>query len=99
MAGCPQWGTSGAAPAATTWSSCPRCPMVAGRLHDYLAEGKGPKDSDGSGKTAFAQARLVRQLHISERDLRLFAADCAEHVLPIFKRNDPTTTGPARPSR
>ena len=62
----------------------------------YLAEGKGPKDSDGSGKTAFAQARLVRQLHISERDLRLFAADCAEHVLPIFKKERPDDDRPRK---
>ena len=50
----------------------------------YVAEGRGASHTDGSGKTAFAQARLVRQLHIDERELRLFAADCAEHVLPIF---------------
>jgi len=62
----------------------------------YVAEGKGPKDSDNSGKTAFSQARLIRQLHISERDLRLFAADCAEHVLPIFLKIRPDDDRPAK---
>jgi hypothetical protein len=62
----------------------------------YLAEGKGPKHSDGSGKTAFAQARLVRQLHISEQDLRLFAADCADHVLPIYEKQYPKDQRPRK---
>jgi hypothetical protein len=47
----------------------------------YLAEGRGPSDSDHKGKTAYAQARLLKRLYLSERDMRLFAADCAEHVL------------------
>jgi Imm-5 like putative immunity protein len=51
----------------------------------FEAEGRGPSDSD-DGKTAFAQARLLRQVYLSDRDWRLFAADCAEHVLPIFER-------------
>src|ERR1700678_1946541 len=55
----------------------------------YLAEGKGKSHTDGGGKTAFAQARLIRRLYLSERDLRLFAADCAEHVLPIFLKVRP----------
>ena len=62
----------------------------------YLAEGRGDSHTDGSGKTAFAQARLIRQLHISEQDLRLFAADCAEHVLPIWEKQYPKDDRPAR---
>jgi len=62
----------------------------------YEAQGKGPSHTDGSGKTAFAQARLVRQLHISEEDLRLFAADCAEHVLPLFEEQFPDDDRPRR---
>jgi len=62
----------------------------------YLAEGRGASDSDGSGKTAFAQARLIRQVRISEQDLRLFAADCAEHVLPIWEKQYPKDDRPAK---
>ena len=61
----------------------------------YLAEGKGASHGDGSGKTAYAQARLIRRLYVSERDLRLFAADCAEHVLPIFHKVLPDDNRPA----
>jgi hypothetical protein len=62
----------------------------------YVAEGRGSSDSDNSGKTAFAQARLIRRLHISERDLRLFAADCAEHVLPLFETKYPKDDRPRK---
>ena len=62
----------------------------------YLAEGRGKSHSDGSGKTAYASARLVRRLYVSERDLRLFAADCAEHVLPIFYQVMPNDDRPAK---
>ena len=62
----------------------------------YLAEGRGKSHSDGSGKTAYASARLVRRLYVSERDLRLFAADCAEHVLPIFYKLVPNDDRPAK---
>ena len=62
----------------------------------FVAEGRGASHAGGDGKTAFGQARLVRQMHISERDLRLFAADCAEHVLPIFLRVRPGDDRPAK---
>jgi Immunity protein Imm5 len=55
----------------------------------YLAEGRGGSHTDGLGKTAFAQARLIRRIGLSEQDLRLFAADCAEHVLPIWRSKYP----------
>ena len=75
-------------------------PALAEWLRDdctiYLAEGKGPSDSDGTGKTAFSEARLLRRLYISERDLRLFAADCAEHVLPIWLAKYPKDDRPAK---
>ena len=62
----------------------------------YLAEGKGPSHTDGSGKTAYTKARLLRQVECSEHDLRLFAADCAEHVLPIFEKNRPGDDRPRK---
>jgi hypothetical protein len=62
----------------------------------YVAEGKGSSHSDGSGKTACAQARLIRRVEISECDLRLFAADCAEHVLPIFHKVLPQDDRPEK---
>ena len=51
----------------------------------WEAEGRGASHTDGSGKTAYAQARLLRRVRLSERDMRLFAADCAEHVLALFE--------------
>ena len=62
----------------------------------WEAEGKGTSHTDGAGKTAYAQARLIRQLYISECDLRLFAADCAEHVLPIWEKSYPKDDRPAK---
>jgi hypothetical protein len=62
----------------------------------YVAEGRGASHADGTGKTAFAQARLLRRVHLSECDMRLFAADCAEHVLPIFLKVRPDDDRPAK---
>ena len=62
----------------------------------YLAEGKGSSHTDGSRKTAFQQARLIRRINISDEDLRLFAADCAEHVLPIFLKVRPNDDRPTK---
>jgi hypothetical protein len=62
----------------------------------YLAEGRGGSHTDGLGKTAFAQARLIRRIGLSEQDLRLFAADCAEHVLPIWRSKYPDDDRPAK---
>ena len=58
----------------------------------WEAEGKGASHTDGTGKTAFAQARLLKRLYLSERDLRLCAADFSEHVLHIFERTDERCT-------
>ena len=62
----------------------------------WVAEGKGTSHGDGSGKTAFAQARLLRQIHISDRDLRLFACDCAERTLPNFEKQFPNDDRPRK---
>ncbi len=59
----------------------------------FLAEGRGASESEG-GKTAYASARLLREVTLSERDLRLLAADCAEHVLPIYEARYPRDTRP-----
>ena len=44
---------------------------------------------DLDDKSVVAQARLVRRLPWDERTARLFAADCAERVLPIFEAAQP----------
>ena len=47
-------------------------------------------------KSVHAQARLLRQLTTwNERTARLFAADCAEHVLPLFTKRYPNDNRPA----
>ncbi len=62
----------------------------------WEAEGRGASHTDGSGKTAYAQARLLRRVRLSERDLRLFAADCAEHVLHLFEAKYPNDDRPRK---
>ena len=62
----------------------------------WEAEGRGASDADATGKTAFAQARLLRRVYLSERDQRLFAADCAEHVLGAFEAVRPDDDRPRR---
>jgi hypothetical protein len=60
----------------------------------WEAEGRGRSDTDGTGKTAYAQARLLRRVYLSERDWRLFAADCAQHVLHLFEAMRPDDDRP-----
>jgi len=49
----------------------------------YLAEGRGEK-LVGDNKVVFQQARLVKKLDIwNDRTARLFACDCAEHVVHL----------------
>ena len=62
----------------------------------YEAEGKGKPHADGSGKAAYPQARLIRRLYLSEKVLRLFAADCAERVLPIWEKHYPDDDRPRK---
>ena len=60
----------------------------------YEAEGRGAADNQ-SDKTAFAEARLLRLVGVaSEKVLRLYAADCAEHVLPLFEKRYPNDARP-----
>jgi hypothetical protein len=43
---------------------------------------------DGGDKFVTDRARLVRKTKWNERSARLFAADCAEHVLPLAREGD-----------
>jgi len=53
----------------------------------WVAEGRG-EHVDQSDKHVFGQARLLHRLDTwNDRTARLFAADCAEHILPIFQRH------------
>ena|SRR5690606_7242846 len=51
---------------------------------------------DHGDKHVFSQARLVRRLAWDDRTARLFAADIAERVLPVFEAHRP---GDKRPHR
>jgi len=56
----------------------------------YRAEGRGEHIA-GNDKDVFGQARLLGVLETwNERTARLFAADCAERVLPIWEKKYPT---------
>ena len=62
----------------------------------WEAEGRGARTSSGD-KVAYGQARLLRRVgSMDERALRLFAADCAERILPIFERDCPADDRPRR---
>ena len=52
---------------------------------------------DAPDKIVVRRARLIRRLDTwNDRTARLFAADCAEHVLPIFERAYPTDDRPRK---
>ena len=43
---------------------------------------------DAENKSLVRRARLIRMVEAwNHKNLRLFAADCAEHVLPLFEKN------------
>lgn len=66
----------------------------------WEAEADGPSIEHGSAATAdskvvVARARLLRPVtKWNERTARLFAADCAEQVLPLFERDRPDDDRP-----
>ena len=61
----------------------------------YEMETKGPVDVSPE-KTAAARARLIRHIpEWNDKNLRLFAADCAEHVLHIYLKTNPADGGTA----
>ena len=56
---------------------------------------KGEKIRHEDNKTVVREASLVEQFtHWNERTARLFAADCAERVLPIFGKSYPNDNRP-----
>jgi hypothetical protein len=57
----------------------------------FVAEGRGDHVVYDE-KHVYSEARLLRETEWTDRTARLFAADCAEHVLPLFEKyrpNDP----------
>ncbi len=61
----------------------------------YEAEHKGELVETG-GKVVVRQARLLRRLRWDERTARLFACDCAEHVLHLYERAYPGDQRPCQ---
>jgi hypothetical protein len=59
----------------------------------FEAEGSGDHVEDGD-KSVWRQARLLRRLHWNEHSARLFACDCAEHVLRIYEDAFPGDDSP-----
>jgi hypothetical protein len=61
----------------------------------YEAEGRGKSIRHDNSKDVFEQARLIRKIETwNDKTARLFAADCAEHVLPIFEKKYPDDKRP-----
>jgi len=57
-------------------------------------KGKLVKDSD---KCVVREARLLRKIETwDEKSARLFAADCAERVLPIYEKEYPNNNAPRK---
>ena len=68
--------------------------IVADALFEVEVKGKVV---DFGNKCACHQARLVRRVETwNEMNLRLFAADCAERVLPIFEKRSPNDDRPRK---
>ena len=61
----------------------------------WEAEGRGTKVL-ADDKVVFGQARLLFATGWNEKAARLFAADCAEHVLPIFEKLRPKDDRPRK---
>jgi len=60
----------------------------------WEAEGRGESIAEGD-KIVFREARLVKRCEWwNERTARLFACDCAEHVLSFFEKAHPTDMCP-----
>ncbi len=63
----------------------------------YEAEGKGTFIRHDDNKDVFQQARLISKMdNWNERTARLFAADCAYRVLPIFEKRYPNDNRPRK---
>jgi len=62
----------------------------------YLAEYRGDR-IDGEDKIIVRQARLLKELNTwNIKTARLFACDCAEHVLHIYEKQYPDDSRPHR---
>ena len=62
----------------------------------YEAEGRGDK-IECDDKIVFRQARLIRKIREwNEKTARLFAADCADHVLHLFEKQYPKDDRPRK---
>jgi hypothetical protein len=62
----------------------------------WEAEGRG-KFIQCNDKSVWPEARLLRKVGaLTQKSLRLFAADCAERVLPIFEKEFPNDDRPRR---
>jgi hypothetical protein len=62
----------------------------------YEAEGRGKYIRD-TNKTVFSEARLIKKLNSwDEKTIRLFAADCSEHVLHFFEDRCPNDDRPRK---
>jgi hypothetical protein len=60
----------------------------------YEVEVKG-KVAEWGNKNGVRQARAVRKITgWNEQTARLFAADCAEHVLPVYEKSHPSDARP-----
>ena len=57
----------------------------------YVAEGRGVHVED-EYKSAWSEARLLYRTVWDAKAARLFASDCAEHVLPLYERLYPSDT-------
>jgi hypothetical protein len=55
----------------------------------WIVEVRGAADYSANDKSCHEQARIIAPTQWNETTARLFAADCAEHVLPIFERERP----------
>ena len=62
----------------------------------WTVETRG-EHAEADNKQAWSEARLVRKLETwNSRTQRLFASDCAEHVLHLFEQGRPGDTRPRR---
>ena len=59
----------------------------------FEAENAG-ESMDGDNKTVCSQVRLIRQMTWNDSVARLFAADCAEHVLRFYEEKYPNEKRP-----
>ena len=62
----------------------------------WLAEGRGLAKSTINGFQTYDEARVLREIELSEQVLRLWAADCAEHVLSAYEELRPNDDRPRR---